>query len=134
MVVLTFYSTGNLNLAIGLLFLSNLSVAFSDVIVDSLMVVQSRKYPDVGSEELNAYSWTCYGIGSILGSLMAAILTQKFEPRHCFLYSCFMGFVIAVVALRLNIMIEKEGLSIESENRSFVADVRRNLREVRQAC
>ena len=131
MVVLTFYSTGNLNLAIGLLFFSNLSVAFSDVIVDSLMVVQSRKYPDVGSEELNAYSWTCFGIGSIIGSMMAAILTQNFEPKHCFLYSCFMGFVIAAVALRLNIIIEKEGLTEENENAGFCADVQRNLREVR---
>ena len=34
------------------LFMSNLSVAFSDVIVDSLMVIQSRRSPEDGSEVL----------------------------------------------------------------------------------
>jgi len=134
MIALTFYSTGNLELAVGLLFVSNMSVAFSDVIVDSLMVIQSRKYPDGGSEELNAFSWTCFSIGGLLGSFMAAILTQNFEPKYCFLYSSFMGFVIAAVALRLNIQIEKEGLTEEDENSSFYRDVRRNISEVRQAC
>ena len=39
---LTYNSTGNLNLAVGFLFMSNLSVALADVIVDSLMIIQSR--------------------------------------------------------------------------------------------
>ena len=39
MVVLTLYSTSDLNTAVACLFASNLSVAFADVIVDSLMVI-----------------------------------------------------------------------------------------------
>ena len=39
MIALTISSTGNLNFAIGCLFMSNMSVALSDVIVDSLMVI-----------------------------------------------------------------------------------------------
>ena len=39
MIALAFNSTGNLHFTIACLFLSNLSVAFSDVIVDSLMVI-----------------------------------------------------------------------------------------------
>lgn len=39
MVMLTLNSTSDLNLAVACLFMSNLSVAFADVIVDSLMVI-----------------------------------------------------------------------------------------------
>ena len=37
------------------LFLSNVGIAFSDVIVDSLMVIQARKDPEQGSEELSTF-------------------------------------------------------------------------------
>ena len=103
MITLTMNSIGNLHFTVMLLFLSNISVAFSDVIVDSLMVIQSRNFPEEGPEELNAFSWTCFSIGGLLGSTVAAVLTQNYEPKYCFLYSSVMGFVIAAVALRLNI-------------------------------
>lgn len=87
----------------------------------------------MGPEELNSFSWTCFSIGGLLGSTVAAVLTQNYEPKYCFLYSSVMGFVIAAVALRLNIEIEKEGLS-EEDGRSFCQDLKRNLSEIRQAC
>ena len=117
--MLSFNSKGNLNLAIACLFISNLSVAFADVIVDSLMVIQSRKYPEEGSEELNSYSWTCYSLGSFSGSFVAAFLTEKYEPKYCFAYSCLMGFVMAFVAYRLNIQIETEGLTEVDQELTF---------------
>lgn len=62
-------------LACWMLFLSNLSIAFSDVIVDSLMVMQARKFPNGGAEELNSFSWTCMSFGGFFGAIAAAILT-----------------------------------------------------------
>ena len=103
MIALSINSTSNLNFAIGCLFISNLSVAFSDVIVDSLMVIQSRKYPEKGADELNSFSWTCYSMGGLSGALLAAILTERYEPKYCFFYSSLMGFVMAAVATRLNV-------------------------------
>jgi len=75
MMILTFYKGKNEIFATSLLFLSNLSVAMMDVIVDSLMVIQSRHYPEGGSEELQTFSWCMMGVGGIVGSLAAAILT-----------------------------------------------------------
>ena len=46
------YNQSDVQLATICLFMSNLSVAFSDVIVDSLMVIQSRRSPEDGSEDL----------------------------------------------------------------------------------
>lgn len=66
------------SMAAWMLFFSNVSIAFSDVIVDSLMVIQARRYPEDGSEELNAFSWTCMSLGGLFGSFAAAILTEKY--------------------------------------------------------
>jgi len=37
--------------------MGSMSVAMSDVIIDSLMVIQSRQFPKDGAEELQTYSW-----------------------------------------------------------------------------
>ena len=49
-------------------------------------------------------------VGGFIGSLVAAYLTENYEPRYCFLFSSIMGFVIAAVASRLNVSLETEGL------------------------
>ena len=49
-------------------------------------------------------------LGGLIGSLIAAYLTESYEPRYCFLFSSIMGFVIAAVASRLNVSLETEGL------------------------
>ena len=54
--------------------------------------------------------WTCLAVGGFIGSLVAAYLTENYEPRYCFLFSSIMGFVIAAVASRLNVSLETEGL------------------------
>ena len=110
MILLTFNPIGNLKSAIFLLFVSNMGVALGDVIADSLMCIQSRKYPEEGSEELTSYCWTCLGAGGLIGATVAAILTERFEPKYCFLYSSVMGFVMTYVAYRLNIEVEREGM------------------------
>ena len=86
MVVLGFTKTEDLSetAACWMLFFSNLSIAFSDVIVDSLMVIQARKFPEDGSEDLTGFSWTCSAVGGFFGSIAAAIVTEHYEPRYCF--------------------------------------------------
>ena len=99
-----------------MLFLSNFSIAFSDVIVDSLMVIQARRYPEDGSEDLNTFSWTWMSVGGLIGSLIAAFLTENYEPRHCFTFSSIMGLVIAFTATRLNVSLETEGLETQANS------------------
>mmetsp|Transcript_9728 Transcript_9728/g.11977 ORF Transcript_9728/g.11977 Transcript_9728/m.11977 type:complete len:110 (-) Transcript_9728:1073-1402(-) len=98
MIVLGMQHLQSETLACWMLFISNLSIAFSDVIVDSLMVIQARKYPKSGAEELNAFSWTCMSTGGFFGAIAAAILTQRAEPHYCFMFSSVMGLVIAMTA------------------------------------
>ena len=122
------------NMATWLLFFSNLSIAFSDVIVDSLMVIQARRHPDSGSEDLNTFSWTCMSMGGLIGSFIAAILTDFYEPRYCFLFSSLMSLAIAFVAVKLDTALETEGLEAQEENQlGFWHDFKRNLGEIKEA-
>ena len=110
-----------------MLFISNLSIAFSDVIVDSLMVVQARKNPETGAEDLNAFSWTCMSFGGFFGAIAAAILTQRSEPHYCFMFSSVMGLVIAMVASRLNMSLENDG---RAPSQGLWNDIQRNCMEI----
>ena len=59
MALMTIYAYDNIYLAVVCTFLTTLSIAFADVIVDSLMVIQSRKDPIDGSATLSTFTWTC---------------------------------------------------------------------------
>ena len=82
------------------------------------------------------FSWSSLSIGGVSGSVIAAIVTESYEPKYCFLYSSLMGLVMTVVAYKLNIQIEKEGISEdeETENRSFCQEFKRSFKEIKMAC
>lgn len=87
--------------------IASLSIAAMDVIVDSIMVVQSRRYPDDGSEELQSYSWCCLGVGGIVGSLVAAILTEGYDPSYSFFASSITALFLVICSCKLSPTIEQ---------------------------
>jgi len=108
--VLFWFDVGSVGMVSLLLMTVNFSSAFMDVIVDSMMVIQSRKDLVNGSEKLQSYSWIVKGFGGIVGSVLAAFLTQNCHPRWCFLvYSC-LGVLVAFSGIKLNKDIDREGL------------------------
>ena len=115
-----------------MLFFSNMSIAFSDVIVDSLMVIQARKHKN-GAEDLNAFSWTCMSVGGFFGSIAAAFLTEKYEPRYCFMFSSVMGLVIAYVASKLDKSLEDDGRDASIGQGTMWEDIQRNFKDIKAA-
>ena len=85
-----------------LFMLVNFSSAFMDVIVDSMMVIQSRHDKENGSEKLQSFSWIVRGFGGISGSLIAAFMTEYFHPKWCILVYSLLGILIAYSGLNLN--------------------------------
>lgn len=68
-----------------------------DVVVDGLMVVQSRNDPALGSEDLQTFCWALVGIGGTVGSLLGGYLTTYDSySKWCFAISAFIGVVIAI--------------------------------------
>ena len=54
-------------------------------------------------------------IGGLFGSILAAVMTENYDPRYCFLFSSIMGLLIAILAVRLNISLETVGLESQEE-------------------
>lgn len=81
----------------------SLNLAFIDVITDALVVSQARLYPGElgGSAELNTFSWTFISVGGIIGSLMAAYFTEKFNPHFNFSINAILLFIILLVSIFL---------------------------------
>lgn len=115
-----------------MLFFMSLSVACNDVIVDSLMVIQSRRYPEDGSEQLQTFSWCCLACGGITGSVTAAFLTQYYHPNWCFLFAALPSLVLTIVAQRLPMSIEQID-GIQRESRGFVTEFNQSIGEIGEA-
>ena len=69
-------------------------------------------------------------MGGFVGSIAAAILTQKYEPRWCFLFSSFMGLGVAIQATRLNVSLENEGRVAGHGKHGMWHDMKRNFAEI----
>ncbi len=76
--------------------------------------------------------WTMSAIGGIVGSLLAAILTDEYEPRYCFFFSSAMGLLVTLTAIRMDVSLEQlddDG----SQNLTIYENTVRNLGEIKRA-
>ena len=83
-------------------FLVNLATAFSDVIVDSMMVMQSRRDPVNGSEKLQSFSWLAKSIGGVVATIITSFMTEYLHPRWCFLFYSILGLPVFFSGMCLN--------------------------------
>jgi len=78
-----------------------------DVVVDGLMVCQSRLDPENGSEELQAYSWALVGLGGCLGGVIGGELTFLSMNAICFFIMGILGFLVALSGCMMNANLEQ---------------------------
>jgi integral membrane sensor domain MASE1 len=60
-------------IAVVLMFLS-LSGAFIDVVMDAMMVIEAKKNPEQGSQELLSLAWMVAGVAAIVGGIAGAVI------------------------------------------------------------
>ena len=83
------------------------SGAVMDVVVDGLMVINSRKDPTAGSEELQAFSWGFYGLGGMVGCTLSAVLLGPItSPQACFYVMAFFGASVGISGLFIDPRLE----------------------------
>lgn len=91
----------SVNVVSNFLMLSQFSGSFMDTIVDAMMVIQAKKDPQHGSQQLQALGWGLSGCAAIVGGLTAAFVLQIYTPYVCFgIYSIF-GVIVALSAFLL---------------------------------
>jgi len=113
----------------GLCFVMNLASAFMDVVVDGLMVMQSRKDAANGSQNLQTFSWQMLGIGGIIGGITGGLFTQYLDTHYCFYIFGLMGFFIMLSAIAMPDSIEAEQLAVI--NMSLCNRVSTNFNEIK---
>ena len=100
------------NLSIGVFLLLqvivNSSGAAGDVLVDALMVMQAKRDPEQGSQELQVIAWGVTGTAGLAGSIVGAFMTGFVNPYWCFGYYAIFSVFTIIAALIMNPLLEIE--------------------------
>lgn len=73
---------------------------------------------------------TWLAIGGILGSVIAALVTELSDPRYCFAISSLIGLSIAYTSFFLSIEVEEEGVENLNGEIGLWPNFKRNCREI----
>lgn len=84
--------------AIATIFLSSLSVAFSDVVVDSMVVERARGESQGTSGSLQSLCWGSSAMGGIVSAYFSGYLVEKFGVRFVFGVTALLPLITSVVA------------------------------------
>lgn len=101
-----------------LLGIASLSMAFSNVVVDAILVVQSRKDGELGSQDLLSIAWFFQGLGGVTGAIIAAFAMQDMHPKWAFLMYGIWGGILSIVCFFLSAEAEADRLEGEEEYES----------------
>lgn len=85
-------------LAIAMILLSSLSVAVSDVIVDSLVVERARQESQGEAGTLQSLSWGAAAIGGLLTAYLGGLLLEYTSTRVVFAVTAIFPLIVSVVA------------------------------------
>jgi folate/biopterin transporter len=78
--------------------LSSLSVAISDVIVDSLVVERARKESQAKAGSLQSLCWGTSALGGLITAYLSGLLLEHFTTRTVFLITATFPLLVSVVA------------------------------------
>eukprot|EP00347_Sterkiella_histriomuscorum_P014137 403362023 len=119
-----------------MLIMNSMNMAFIDVVVDALMVQQSRRDIDQGSEDLQGLNWLFLAVGGISGSVCSAFFTQFLKPKYAFHLASIFGLIMVVFALFIDVKSENiQETSQENllRKEGFLFNLKRNWKEIKVA-
>ena len=89
--------------------LQNSANAGADVLVDALMVMQAKRDPVNGSQELQSLSWLLVTIVSLILGFTGAYMVSAYGPYSLFLTQSVAGLVTLLVSIMMSPQLEIEG-------------------------
>lgn len=78
------------------------SLCWLDTIVDGLVVVEQRKDPLHGSQDIQVFSMICLAFGGIIPNLLAIIFSVKLSLSLCYTIPMMIGVVLFIASLFLS--------------------------------
>lgn len=108
----------DLHYLIWLLTVNSFAMSVSDTIIDGLMVIQARKDPKYGSDDLQTYSWIFLSIGGIICNVGAGLIPIAGENnnlgyKYSYLIPCTIGLGLTVTAFFINADIDGDARVID---------------------
>ncbi|NEQ77763.1 MAG: folate/biopterin family MFS transporter [Okeania sp. SIO2C9] len=100
--------------ATGAIALSSLSVAISDVIVDSLVVQRVQKESVSSTGSLQSLCWAASALGGLITAYLSGYLLEHFSNQTVFLITAIFPLIVSVVAWLINE--EKVTIGINFDN------------------
>ncbi len=107
--------------------ITSLSVAFSDAIVDSLIVERARDESVGRAGSLQALCWGASAVGGLLTAYFSGLLLQNFSTRTVFAFTAAFPLLVSVAA----IWIAEEPVTFAAGNRQTV--VKEQMQQLWQA-
>lgn len=107
--------------------ITSLSVAFSDVIVDSLIVERARDESVGKAGSLQALCWGASAVGGLLTAYFSGLLLQHFSTRTVFALTAAFPLLVSAAAL----WISEEPVALADGNRQTV--VKEQMQQLWQA-
>ena len=77
-----------------LLFVASFGMAFSNVVIDAILVVQARRDKELGSQDLLSIAFMFQGIGGVIGCIIAAFMMDEYHPKYGFLAYGINGVIL----------------------------------------
>jgi MFS family permease len=84
------------------------SEAFVNVVSDAIMVIQSRKDKDFGSQDFVTLMYLSTGTGGIFGCIAGGLITEYWHPKWVFFWYSFFGLILAFTATKLTMESERD--------------------------
>eukprot|EP00434_Breviolum_minutum_P024017 symbB.v1.2.021194.t1/scaffold1819.1/size114121/3 len=78
--------------------LGNLGIAFSDVVVDGLVVEKARDNPSLMGG-LQSFSWACRGLGAILSAYFSGALLEMIGVQSVFALTAILPFFVIIASV-----------------------------------
>jgi folate/biopterin transporter len=111
--------------------LSSLSVAVSDVIVDSLVVERARGESQAAAGSLQSLTWGTMALGGLITAYFSGMLLQHFTTRNIFLITASFPLIVSGVAwLIAETPVSKTN---KDNNHSNSPTIKHQLKQLRKA-
>jgi len=101
--------------------LTSLSVAISDVIVDSLVVERARRESQAAAGSLQSLTWGTVALGGLITAYFSGMLLEHFTTRNIFLITASFPLIVSGVAW----LIAETPVNKTQRERQFPMDAKR---------
>ena len=81
--------------------LTSMSEAFTNVTSQAMMVIQARRDPENGQQDLVTMMYVYTALGGTVGCILGGFMTEKIHPKWCFLMYSFSGLIIMFLGCKL---------------------------------